>query len=67
MNLCRPSDERTFPVCLRQVRPDVRLAALGGIKVEGDGEDLLEAALNPSATVYYLRPSAAAILEEVAA
>lgn len=69
--LSRTSDQRTFPVCLREIALPVRLKAvsccLGSVSGPEEASDLIAAAVSPSATVYYLRPSAAGLYARVAA
>lgn len=62
MTLREPSTQRTLPVTLREVRLEVRLAA---VRALGASEDLFAAAFEPSDTVYYLRPSGIDLLRKV--
>lgn len=69
MSLREPSARRGLPVSLRQIRAEVRVKAAHQMLVAhaADGEDVLAAAMFPSATVYWIAESARDLLAEVAA
>ena len=64
MNLTQPTEARCLPVRLDLIRPEVRYRAAR--EYPGDGA-VLDAALNPSSTVYFVALEAWPVWRAVAA
>lgn len=63
----RPSDQRTLPVRLCDIRPEVRMLATQEVPTQQRDDDVLAAAWQPSDETYYVSPGAASMLAEILA